>query len=51
VAEAAGAPRIVKVLARQQGCCEHGHHAVKKPGTNAAEAAGPARPQPARRPS
>jgi DNA-binding transcriptional MerR regulator len=24
VAEAAGAPRIVKVLARQQGCCEHG---------------------------
>ncbi len=29
VAEAAGAPRIVKVLARQQGCCEHGaHHAV-----------------------
>ncbi len=27
VAEAAGAPRIVKVLARQQGCCEHGEHA------------------------
>lgn len=26
VAEAAGAPRIVKVLARQQGCCEHGGH-------------------------
>jgi len=26
VAEAAGAPRIVKVLARQQGCCEHGAH-------------------------
>ena len=24
IAEAAGAPRIVKVLARQQGCCEHG---------------------------
>jgi hypothetical protein len=28
VAEAAGAPRIVKVLARQQGCCcGHGEHA------------------------
>jgi DNA-binding transcriptional MerR regulator len=26
VAEAAGAPRIVKILARQQGCCEHGVH-------------------------
>jgi DNA-binding transcriptional MerR regulator len=26
VAEAAGAPRIVKVLAKQQGCCEHGPH-------------------------
>ncbi len=25
VAEAAGAPRIVKVLARQQGCCGHEH--------------------------
>jgi MerR family Zn(II)-responsive transcriptional regulator of zntA len=25
VAEAAGAPRIVKVLAKQQGCCVHGH--------------------------
>jgi DNA-binding transcriptional MerR regulator len=24
VADAAGAPRIVKVLARQQGCCGHG---------------------------
>jgi DNA-binding transcriptional MerR regulator len=29
VAEAAGAPRIVKVLARQQGCCgHHGEHHV-----------------------
>ncbi len=28
VAEAAGAPRIVKVLARQQGCCEHGAHSA-----------------------
>ncbi len=29
VAEAADAPRIVKVLARQQGCCGHGeHHAI-----------------------
>ena len=27
VAEAAGAPRIVKVLARQQGCCARGEHA------------------------
>lgn len=27
VAEAAGAPRIVKVLARQAGCCGHGAHA------------------------
>jgi DNA-binding transcriptional MerR regulator len=27
VAEAAGAPRIVKVLARQEGCCGHGEHA------------------------
>ncbi len=26
VAEAAGAPRIVKVLARQQGCCGHAEH-------------------------
>jgi DNA-binding transcriptional MerR regulator len=29
IAEAAGAPRIVKVLARQHGCCEHAvHHAA-----------------------
>src|SRR5512138_35925 len=28
VAEAAGAPRIVKVLARQQGCCVHGARRV-----------------------
>jgi DNA-binding transcriptional MerR regulator len=26
VAEEAHAPRIVRVLARQAGCCEHGHH-------------------------
>jgi DNA-binding transcriptional MerR regulator len=26
VAESAHAPRIVKVLARQQGCCGHAHH-------------------------
>ncbi len=26
VAEAAGAPRIVRVLARQQGCCGHAEH-------------------------
>ncbi len=26
VAESAGAPRIVKVLARQQGCCGHAEH-------------------------
>ncbi len=26
VAESAHAPRIVKVLARQQGCCGHTHH-------------------------
>jgi DNA-binding transcriptional MerR regulator len=25
VAEAAGAPRIVRVLVRQEGCCGHGH--------------------------
>jgi DNA-binding transcriptional MerR regulator len=31
VAEAAGAPRIVKVLARQQGCCGHGHDAGAPP--------------------
>lgn len=36
VAEAAGAPRIVKVLARQQGCCcEHGLAAHPKPGERA----------------
>ncbi len=47
VAEAAGAPRIVKVLARQQGCCEHGvHHGANgephaaAPGTDT----GPRRP-------
>ncbi len=27
VAEAEGAPRIVKILAKQQGCCAHGRHA------------------------
>lgn len=31
VAEAAGAPRIVKVLARQQGCCGHQHHDAAVP--------------------
>jgi DNA-binding transcriptional MerR regulator len=29
VAEAEGTPRIVKILARQQGCCEHGKHRVE----------------------
>jgi DNA-binding transcriptional MerR regulator len=33
VAEAAGVPRIVKVLAKQQGCCEHvAHHAAQPEG-------------------
>jgi DNA-binding transcriptional MerR regulator len=39
IAEAAGAPRIVKVLARQQGCCEHGEHRAKDAGSGAAKAA------------
>lgn len=51
VAEAAGAPRIVKVLARQQGCCEHGAH--REPGVThgsggVLEARGTARPRPRR---
>jgi DNA-binding transcriptional MerR regulator len=37
VAEAAGAPRIVKVLARQQGCCEHRVHRDAAPGETPAE--------------
>ena len=26
IGEAEGAPRIVKILAKQQGCCDHGRH-------------------------
>src|SRR5512146_1377554 len=40
VAEAAGAPRIVKVLARQQGCCEH-HRAAPEASPGAGVAARP----------
>jgi DNA-binding transcriptional MerR regulator len=43
VAEAAGAPRIVKVLARQQGCCEHGHRAPAPVATEPAPRAGRSR--------
>jgi DNA-binding transcriptional MerR regulator len=43
VAEAAGAPRIVKVLARQQGCCEHGRHDAAAP-QGAVKPVPPARP-------
>jgi DNA-binding transcriptional MerR regulator len=38
VAEDARVPRIVKVLVRQQGCCEHGHHGAAA--LRAAEAGG-----------
>jgi DNA-binding transcriptional MerR regulator len=31
IAEEAGMPRIVKVLARQAGCCGHGAHAASDP--------------------
>jgi DNA-binding transcriptional MerR regulator len=37
VAEAAGAPRIVKVLARQQGCCGHDHAAAAVPEQDAGD--------------
>jgi DNA-binding transcriptional MerR regulator len=46
VAEAAGAPRIVKVLARQQGCCEHGAHPGGPGKASGAKAVGPAAPGP-----
>ncbi len=36
VAEVAHAPRIVKVLARQQGCCGHGVHRADADATTAA---------------
>jgi len=43
VAEAAHAPRIVKVLARQQGCCGHGiHHGDAAAAPAASEASGEA---------
>ncbi len=42
VAEAEGAPRIVKVLARQQGCCGHGVHAAP-PAAEPSPEEGPAR--------
>jgi DNA-binding transcriptional MerR regulator len=50
VAEAAGAPRIVKVLAKQQGCCEHGAHRAEKGERREQGAAAPgaARPHPRR---
>ena len=38
VAEAAHAPRIVKVLARQQGCCLHGHRRDGEPAARAGAA-------------
>ena len=43
IAEAAGAPRIVKVLARQQGCCEHGRSTGWPPPPRPRGAARPAR--------
>jgi DNA-binding transcriptional MerR regulator len=46
VAEAAGAPRIVKVLARQQGCCEHGAHPDGPGKASGAKAVGPTAPGP-----
>jgi DNA-binding transcriptional MerR regulator len=49
VAEAAGAPRIVKVLARQQGCCEHGEH--RAAGAAAKGPQGPAPPATPRTPA
>ena len=55
VADAADAPRIVKALARQQGCCghaEHGHGDTAGPaGEAVGEVAGPSAPgaAPARR--
>ncbi len=40
IADAADAPRIVKVLARQQGCCAHGTHVAE--GASAQQGAAPA---------
>lgn len=41
VADAEDAPRIVKILARQQGCCGHGHHhaPAAEPADSASETA------------